>query len=210
MLLLHTGALCPARPLVPLRHPPVPMLLSLRHRDGAQVHPPFWTLPTPGGPVGAARLACSGLDGLSGQSGRRPTRVRSALRLPLNAGMDLGRWLAAVGEEEGSGEGQNQRTQCGSVAVLGRGFCGGKLGVYIVDEPSVVVGFGDAQSAGICSEDDNSITAMTMTCYSYPTYFMTGGRFSIVLSDCVKCEKVTSLSECTHIMTQHFSIDTIF
>lgn len=125
------------------------MLQPLRHGDGAQVHPAFSTLPAPGGPVGAARPAGSVLDGLSGQSGWRPTRIRGALRLPLDAGMDLGRRLAAFGEEEGSGEGQNRRTQCGSAAVLGCGFRGRKLGVYVVDEPSVVVGFGDAQSTGI-------------------------------------------------------------
>ncbi|KAL0204285.1 hypothetical protein M9458_002303, partial [Cirrhinus mrigala] len=57
--------------------------------------------------------------------------------------VDLGRGPAASGEEEGSGAGQNQRTQCSTVAVLGCGVCGRKPGICVMDESSMVVDFGN-------------------------------------------------------------------
>lgn len=150
MLLLHPGAIRPPHPLLPLWHVSVRMLQPLRYSHGAQVHPSLSTLPAPGGPVGAARPAGSGLDGVSNRSERRAARVRGCVRLSLHAGLDLGRGPAASGEEEGSGAGHNQRTQYGTVAVLGCSVCGRKPGVCVVDEPSVVVDSGNIRSTGKC------------------------------------------------------------
>ncbi len=150
MLLLHPGAIRPPHPLLPLRHVSVRMLQPLRHSHGAQVHPSLSTLPAPGGPVGAARPAGSGLDGVSNRSERRAAGVRGCVRLSLHAGLDMGRGSAVSGEEEGSGAGQNQRTQYGTVAVLGCSVCGRKPGVCVVDEPSVVVDPGNIRSTGKC------------------------------------------------------------
>lgn len=126
------------------------MLRPLWHRHGAQVHPSLPTLPAPSGPVGVARLAGSGLDGVSDRSERRAAGIRGSVRLSLHAGLALGCGSAASGEKEGSGAGQNQRTQYGTIAVLGRGFCSRKPGVCVVDEPSVVVDSGDIRSTGTC------------------------------------------------------------
>ncbi len=151
MLLLHPGAIRPPHPLLPLRHVSVRMLQPLRHSHGAQVHPSLSTLPAPGGPVGAARPAGSGLDGVSNRSERRAAGVRGCVRLSLHAGLDMGRGSAVSGEEEGSGAGQKPEDNS-TVLLLywAVAFCGRKPGVCVVDEPSVVVDSGNIRSTGKC------------------------------------------------------------
>ncbi len=92
----------------------------LRHSHGAQVHPPRSRLYR----LQVGLSCCSSCWLWAGwcfefARRRRAAGVRGCVRLSLHAGRDMGRGSAVSGEEEGSGAGQNQRTQYGNCCCTG-------------------------------------------------------------------------------------------